>query len=270
MTGFVADGLFVGFLFGEQAHFSLDGVAFQFTQKGSVELIVHFGAGYLTFKVKDTGRGISESQAQELFQPFTQADISTTRKFGGTGLGLVLTKKLCEAMGGDFWLESSTLGVGSVFAARVKVSAPIDCKMIRGSEFKFTTEPNVKKLAQDPELTGARILVVEDSPDNRLLIKVVLSRHGAKIVFANDGIEGVEKALADRYDVVIMDVQMPRMDGYEAVRELRSRGYDRPIIALTAHAMKEEREKCMNVGFSEFLSKPINQESLISTVKNLL
>jgi PAS domain S-box-containing protein len=243
------------------------GNAIKFTQKGKVELFVLFEDNYLTFRVVDTGRGITKEQAAELFQPFSQADVSTTRKFGGTGLGLVLTKKLCEALGGDFWLEHSELGVGSTFVARFQVSVPLDSKMIRGSRFGFTTEPARSALARKQQLAGMKILVVEDSPDNQMLLRVLITRSGGEVVLASDGFEGVEKAISAEFDVVIMDVQMPRMDGYEAVKELRSRGFSKPIIALTAHAMKEEKEKCLEAGYSEFLSKPIDQTALVELVR---
>ncbi|RYZ52332.1 MAG: PAS domain S-box protein, partial [Proteobacteria bacterium] len=244
------------------------GNAIKFTQKGKVELFVLFEDNYLTFRVEDSGRGITKEQAAELFQPFSQADVSTTRKFGGTGLGLVLTKKLCEALGGDFWLEKSELGVGSTFIARFLVSVPLESKMIRGSRFGFTTEPARSAIARKQLLAGMKILVVEDSPDNQMLLRVLITRSGGQVVLASDGFQGVEKALAEDFDVVIMDVQMPRMDGYEAVRELRSRAYSKPIIALTAHAMKEEKEKCLEAGYSEFLSKPIDQTALVDLVRS--
>lgn len=243
------------------------GNAIKFTSRGRVELNVSYADNFLTFKIIDTGRGISADQVKDLFQPFAQADASTTRKFGGTGLGLVLTRKLCEVLGGDFWLEHSELGKGSTFVARIRVDVPERSKLVVSSDFSFTTEVVPLKDQRKSTLQGMKILIVEDSPDNRLLIRVLLTRFGAEVSLAGDGVEGVAAALREDFDVVLMDVQMPRMDGYAAVRELRERSYTKPIIALTAHAMKEEREKCLEAGYTEFLTKPINQVELIDTVK---
>lgn len=245
------------------------GNAIKFTKKGRVELSVRYEEDFLVFKVTDTGRGISPAQAKDLFQPFAQADVSTTRKYGGTGLGLVLTRRLCEALGGNFWLEESELGKGSVFVARIQVNIPKSSKMIAGTEFRYTTELSLQKAAIRPVINGMQILVVEDSPDNQLLLRKLLTRFGANVTIAVDGVEGIEKAMERDFDVVLMDVQMPRMDGYEAVAELRKKGYSKPVIALTAHAMQEEREACLAAGYSEFLSKPINPHALLDLLEKL-
>ncbi len=243
------------------------GNAIKFTKKGVVELIVSYHAPLLRFVVKDSGVGISTAEVSRLFQAFGQADASTTRKFGGTGLGLVLTKRLAQALGGDFWLEKSELGVGSSFIAEIAIQTLEESRMIQGSHFKFTTNPLRSQLQEPSLLIGKNILVVEDSPDNQMLLRVLLKRHGAKVEIAEDGLIGVEKALAGDYDVILMDVQMPRMDGYEAVRLLREKHYSKPIIALTAHAMIEEREKCLNAGYTDFLSKPIDRVKLLDALK---
>ncbi|RZA23725.1 MAG: response regulator [Proteobacteria bacterium] len=244
------------------------GNAIKFTHKGQVILTVSFLEGRLEFHVEDTGVGISESEASRLFQAFGQADASTTRKFGGTGLGLVLTKRLSQALGGDFWLKSSKVGQGSTFVAYVRVESPQYSQLIHSSRFQFTTRPQVSAVALDPTFLDLKILVVEDSPDNQMLLEVILRKHGARVELAANGSIGVEKALLGNFDLVLMDVQMPEMDGYEAVRFLRDRHFDRPIIALTAHAMVEEREKCLTAGYSDFLSKPIDRVKLIEAIKS--
>ena len=241
--------------------------AIKFTDRGLVELTVGFDGRALSFRVRDTGRGISEDQRQKLFQAFVQADSSTTREFGGTGLGLVLTKKLAQALGGDFQLLESELGKGSVFAAQVAVELPAGVPMVNVQGNIAAVEP--KPVALPTDLTGLRILLVEDSPDNRVLIQNLLKRTGASITTANDGVEGVEKALSQKFDVVLMDIQMPRMDGHEAVRKLRASGYEGVVVALTAHAMKEERERSKESGFSFFLSKPIDRRSLLNLLEEL-
>jgi PAS domain S-box-containing protein len=246
------------------------GNAIKFTKKGLVELIVSYESNLLRFLVKDSGVGISTEESGRIFQAFGQADISTTRKFGGTGLGLVLTKRLSQALGGDFWLESSQVGIGSIFIAEIRIDTPSDFSFIQGSRFKFSTKPVVSQQEENTLLNGKTILVVEDSPDNQMLLRVLLTRYGAKVEIAEDGLMGVEKAMTSKFDIVLMDVQMPRMDGYEAVQFLRSKNYAVPIVALTAHAMIEEREKCLSVGYSDFLSKPIDRTKLLGLLKIIL
>ena len=245
------------------------GNAIKFTEKGSVAFCVQYTNQQLHFKVVDTGRGISIEQRQALFQAFSQADSSTTRKFGGTGLGLVLTKKLAQAFGGDFNLIQSELGNGSVFEATIPLTVPTNAKLVQIDKIaaKTTSDLNLDRYQLD--LKGLEILIVEDSPDNQYLIQAMLSKTGARVVIANDGAEGVKSALAHNYDVILMDIQMPIMDGHEAVRTLRNKGYSRAVVALTAHAMKEERERAYRSGFSHFLTKPIDRKSLIDLLDSL-
>lgn len=245
------------------------GNAIKFTEKGSVIFRVQYVDQSLRFTVTDTGRGISSEQRTQLFQAFSQADSSTTRKFGGTGLGLVLTKKLAQAFGGDFDLMESEIGKGSIFEAKIPVAVPPTAKLVPLEKVETEHTSDAKLDPYQVDLKGLEILLVEDSPDNQYLIQKMLSKTGAKIVTANDGDEGVKIALSHRYDIILMDIQMPIMDGHEAVRTLRGQGYSRPIVALTAHAMKEEREHAVLSGFSHFLTKPINRKHLIDLLEML-
>jgi signal transduction histidine kinase/CheY-like chemotaxis protein len=245
------------------------GNALKFTENGSVELEVSFNDSRLNFRVIDTGRGISDKQRTQLFQAFAQADSSVTRKFGGTGLGLVLTKKLSQALGGDFFLIESELEKGSTFEASVTVEYEQKTKFIGASEFKAFNRVEAKIELPKFDLKALNVLLVEDSPDNRMLVKTMLGRTGANIQVAEDGIEGVKMALSAKYDVILLDIQMPNMDGHEAARIMRSKGINAPIVALTAHAMKEERARAIQSGFSHFLSKPIDRESLIKLLEQL-
>ncbi len=240
------------------------GNAVKFTEKGRVELSISFDNGHLEFRVVDTGRGISKEQRTGLFQAFSQADPSTTRKFGGTGLGLILTKNLSQALGGDFVLIESELGKGSTFAVNIQVKTPENVKLVPLKAVRIVPDSDVKIDPSHIDLTGFEILVVEDSPDNQFLIQKMLEKTGAKITLANNGAEGVKFAQAHTYNVILMDIQMPVMDGHDAVKTLRSQGYSGPIIALTAHAMKEERERAIASGFSHFLTKPIHRLSLFA------
>ena len=239
------------------------GNAIKFTDAGRVELRCSYEDQVLTFEVEDTGRGVSPEQARSLFQPFTQADTSITRKYGGTGLGLALARSLAEAFGGRFTLERSELGKGSMFSIRIKVLVDPEADFVHGLGFEPTPMRSVINLGQ---LAGLKVLLVEDSPDNQALISIFLGRAGARADIASDGEQGYAMALRGDYDIVLMDVQMPVMDGISAIRRLRAEGFAKPVIALTAHAMKEERIRCLSAGFTDFLSKPVAREELIAAI----
>lgn len=242
------------------------GNAIKFTEKGRVELSIKYLEKHLEFRVHDTGRGITQDQRQHLFQPFSQADSSTTRRFGGTGLGLVLTKKLSQALGGDFALIESEPGRGSTFEVRIPISLAPNAKFVPLEKLQLSTTQG------DPDhvdLKGLEVLLVEDSPDNQFLIQRMLGKTGARVSLADDGDAGVKLGLSRRFDVILMDIQMPIMDGHDAVRALRAEGYIGPIVALTAHAMKEERERAAQSGFSHFLTKPIEKKSLTDLLRLL-
>ncbi|MBC7421237.1 MAG: response regulator [Bdellovibrio sp.] len=245
------------------------GNAIKFTEKGRVELLVSYQDHCLQFKVIDTGRGISDEQRTNLFQAFSQADSSTTRRFGGTGLGLVLTKKLSQALGGDFRLVESEIGKGSIFQVNlpVMISSEIKINSVKDVE---NLSPKENKSEQTSELKGFEILLVEDSPDNQFLIERILNKTGAKVTIASNGAEGVQIALSKNFDVILMDIQMPVMDGHQAMQVLREKGYSGPVVALTAHAMKEERERAIASGFLHFLTKPIDRKTLTELLVRLL
>lgn len=235
------------------------GNAIKFTDQGLVQLCVELKDHLLIFKVSDTGIGIDPEHAAKLFQPFQQADISTTRRFGGTGLGLILTKRLAETMGGTFHLDKSSPGRGSTFIACVEVEVPKKQPRPVHHDHKPVGFP----LAS---LEKLHVLVVDDSPDNQALFSLLLKKAGAIVDIASDGYGGVNLAKLNDYDVILMDVQMPRMDGHQAVKLLREAGIKTPVIALTAHAMKEERERASRSGFTDFLTKPVRREDLLSCV----
>lgn len=238
------------------------GNAIKFTEKGHVITHVQFAGDTLTISVEDTGCGIQPEAAGRLFQPFSQADNSTTRFYGGTGLGLALTLKLCEALGGDFRLQKSVPGKGSIFVARVRLKVLSETKMTSAEDLHEEKIFCSSKRNESQILAGMRVLVVDDAPDNQALIQIFLKRWGAEVSSAVNGKEGVEKALNENFDVVLMDIQMPVMDGHEATRRLRQAGFQRPIVAVTAHAMREERTRCMESGFTDFLPKPIQRDGL--------
>jgi PAS domain S-box-containing protein len=251
------------------------GNALKFTQQGSVSVTTKFvrkanAQSMVTFVVSDTGVGIDHQSAQKIFQPFSQADTSTTRLFGGTGLGLALARRLARALGGDVQLMKSAPGQGSTFAVSVAVEVLDQQQWARLDAASETQAEPPRPTIDTSALKGKRILLVEDAEDNQFLIQQFLSRTGAIVEIANNGNEGVDKALNNEYEVVLMDIQMPFKDGYQATSELRSKGYQKPIIALTAHALVEEREKCLRTGCTSHLTKPINRQQLIESLVSVI
>ncbi|RYZ77696.1 MAG: PAS domain S-box protein [Proteobacteria bacterium] len=241
------------------------GNAVKFTERGFVQ--VHLSAlkidrDHYDFKVqvRDSGKGLTEEQASRLFQPFSQADNATTREYGGTGLGLALSKRLAEALGGSIFIEDCSLGKGCVFAITFRAKelspAPMGAKLANG-------------VSQIGDLKDIRILLVEDSLDNQFLIKRILNRRGASVTIAENGSVGVNRALELSFDVVLMDIQMPIMDGYTAMQKLREAQYKTPVIALTAHALSDERVKTLMAGFASHVTKPVEIEELVSAIRSV-
>lgn len=240
---------------------NLLGNAVKFTQEGVIELRVDADESWVHIDVTDHGIGIAPTDQEKLFRPFSQADDSLTRKFGGTGLGLALSKRLASLLGGDLILLHSDVGQGATF----RLSLPR--RMRVAASPMIAPEDATSGVSND--LSGRRILLVEDSPDNQALITHLLERAGAKVDVASDGAEGVDRASKSDYDFVLMDLQMPVMDGLTAAKILRERGYRKPLIALTAHAMSEFRVKCFEAGFDEHVSKPIHIEELMRALQNI-
>lgn len=245
------------------------GNAIKFTQQGSITLTQKIvrnsdGRAMLEFTVADTGCGILKDQQHRLFRPFTQADNSMTRRFGGTGLGLELSRRLAEALGGTVKLQSSTPGVGSTFVITVAAGE---------AEVPQPTKPLIKnQIAVDDDelsLEGKTVLVVDDSSDNQLLLQRILQRRKAKTEVASNGLEALTKTSERDFDFILMDIQMPVMDGFEATTKLRAKGYSKPIIALTAHATKEDRAKSLAAGCNDHLTKPVNVLNLLVCLKEL-
>ncbi|MEQ8275429.1 MAG: ATP-binding protein [Deltaproteobacteria bacterium] len=235
----------------QQVLLNLCGNAVKFTTTGSIRIRVEQRAFGLRFSVIDTGIGIEPEKIALLFRPFTQADTSTTRQFGGTGLGLAITRSLVEAMGGRVTVESE-VGRGTKFL--VDVSLPeAPCP-----EPAVTTQERVALQRQ------MHVLVVDDNAVNRTVVGKMLQRCGATYDVARDGIEAVEAVEARDYDLVFMDCQMPRMDGFEATAEIRRRdgGDDVRIVALTANAMPEDRRRCLDAGMDGYLAKPVRSEHI--------
>lgn len=219
----------------------------------------------LHFEIEDTGIGIASEMQEKLFQPFTQADTSTTRKFGGTGLGLTISRRIVELMGGEIGFRSN-VDRGSTFW--FTVSFPL-----ADSNRQQTNLETMSTITDSPSSTKTlRILVVEDYPDNRDIILFMLESLGYQVDAVEDGQQALDILSQNEYDIIFMDCQMPVMDGYEATRQLRQReGEQRHtiIIGLTAHAMSGDREKCLAAGMDEYLTKPVLIEDLERIISQL-
>lgn len=246
----------------KQVLFNIIGNAVKFTNVGKVSAAFRVENSKLICTVKDTGIGISSEHADKLFRPFSQIESSTQRKFGGTGLGLILSKRLAELLGGDVVLEKTEAGHGSVFVVSVLLE---DTSDFEPTFQELTPIPRASRL-----LRNRRILLVEDSIDNQLLAQEFLTREGAEVEVANNGHEALEAVRARTYDAILMDMQMPVLDGYSAATKLREMGCEIPIIALTAHAMKADVTKCLKAGCTGYLSKPFRREALIAMIMQYL
>lgn len=255
-----------------QILFNLLGNAVKFTQRGGVRLqtgvVDDPAAGpQLQFDVADTGVGLTEQQIGKLFRPFVQADASATRRYGGTGLGLAICRRLARALGGDVVVVDTTPGKGSTFRLTLPIAALEDVRQVTPI---LDVTPAV---AEEPQFVpnSYRILLAEDGFDNQRLISTILRKTGADVTIAENGriaLETVAEAenRGEPFDLVLMDMQMPELDGYEATRKLRAQGYRAPIIALTAHAIAGDREKCLQAGCDRYVPKPIVREDLFNAI----
>ena len=254
---------------------NLVGNAIKFTDEGGINIIARCQRSadpsntMIEFDIKDSGIGMSGPQMAKLFKPFSQVDESAARRYGGTGLGLALSRRLAQALGGDISVMS-LLGEGSTFRATITTGSLVDVHFIDHPDPQISSKELVASDGiKSVQLKGA-ILLAEDNPDNQRLIEFVLTKTGAKVVIANNGQEALDLASSEVFDLILMDMQMPVMDGYTATRELRKRGYKKPIIALTAHSMAGDRQKCLDAGCDEFATKPIDRNTLLPLLVNAM
>ena len=246
---------------------NLIGNAIKFTEQGSVKITTHYQAGMhlenLRIEVSDTGIGMTQTQADAVFNPFVQADSSITRRFGGTGLGLTISKRFAEALGGDITVRSEA-GKGSTFIVSIPASAAEGSVMLEPDAIMADLHIDDQQKECVWHFPPSRVLVVDDGDENRELLEVVLADVGLEVETAVDGKDGLDKALAGSYDIILMDVQMPKMDGYTSVRLMRESGIKIPVYALTAHAMKGAEEECLQAGYSGYMPKPIDIDLLLN------
>lgn len=253
---------------------NLIGNAIKFTDKGGVTVVSCLKRSDVNAKIEvsvhDTGIGMTAEQAEMVFNPFAQADSSITRCFGGTGLGLTISQRFAHALGGEITITSEK-GKGSTFSISIAAGNIAACKLLSVDDVINSTEQSTETEAyQQWAFPAAKVLVVEDAIENRQLLEVVLGDLGIDIITAVNGQEGVNTLCREAFDLVLMDVQMPVMDGYTAVALMREKGYTLPIFALTAHAMKGDEQTCLDAGFSGYLSKPIDIDLLTEKLAECL
>ncbi len=253
---------------------NLVGNAVKFTEQGGVKVVMRMlpsddSGPRIAIDVIDSGIGVTPEQIDKIFDPFAQADSSTTRKYGGTGLGLPITKRFVEAMGGEISIRSKP-GKGSAFTVSLPTGPLEGIPMLQPDEIHSVDDEAVASSSVHWDFPDAAILVVDDGVENRELVKVVLEEAGLRVECAENGKIGAQMALRSNFDVILMDIQMPVMDGYTATRLLRQKGVETPIVALTAHAMKGFEEACMKAGYSSFLTKPIEIDVLLEELAGFL
>jgi signal transduction histidine kinase/DNA-binding response OmpR family regulator len=256
----------------KQVLVNLVGNAIKFTEAGRVKIGIYREISYFThtirFEVSDTGIGMAPEELDRLFQPFTQADVSTTRRFGGTGLGLTISKRLAQLLGGDIQVASEP-GLGSTFTFRVDGGPRLGVGLIEGLTADQLSVDGGETADDEVRLSG-RVLVAEDGEENRELVASHLRRAGVDVHIVTSGRLAVDAVAREKFDLILMDMQMPELDGYEAARELRAAGVRIPIVALTANAMAEDRLRCLEAGCTEYLAKPISRATLLRMLAKFL
>jgi signal transduction histidine kinase/ActR/RegA family two-component response regulator len=262
---------------------NLVGNAIKFTAAGSIRVVVRMDerpghTPLLCCDVVDTGIGLNQDQIDKVFEPFTQADFSTTRRFGGTGLGLTISKRLAHMLGGRLTVRSQA-GQGSTFTASVDAGPLTNVQRLSAPSEAILEKAPPNPVYPTVHLQG-RVLLAEDGPDNQRLISLLLKKVGLEVVIAENGQIACDLALAHQhpahgedprpFDLILMDIQMPVLDGYHATENLRKAGHQGPIVALTAHAMRSDQQRCMDAGFDDYATKPINRADFFAMLQRHL
>ena len=256
-----------------QCLINLIGNAVKFTNQGHIYLRVSVQTDgpepLVCFAVEDTGIGIPPDRLDRIFEPFVQSEESTTRQYGGTGLGLTITRRLCELMGGDLSVQSRP-GEGSVFTLRIPAGVNLNTAGAFDQTLFQKGALNLKPAESEQIRFWGHVLVAEDAPASQILIRKLLEKYGLEVTIAADGRQAVQQVLSRSYDLILMDMHMPEMNGYDATRLLREQGCVIPIIALTASAMKSDEAKCLQAGCDAYLTKPIQRTELVKMLKQYL
>ncbi|MDH5219460.1 MAG: response regulator, partial [Gammaproteobacteria bacterium] len=240
------------------------------THQGKITLNIHYDETKrsLYFSVVDTGIGMESNYLKQLFVPYSQANSKISRQYGGTGLGLAISRQLIERLNGKLDVKS-TPGKGSVFSFYISAGENANRKLIRSqSELDSLNSPEKAFTNLVPKLS-ARILLAEDNKVNQILISKLIRRTGAEVDIANDGEEALAAIRKNKYDLIVMDIKMPRMDGIEATQALREEGFTIPVIALTANALIEDRNTCLAAGMNAYLTKPVEKEKFYQALLKL-
>ncbi len=247
--------------------------AIKFTEKGYIRVHVSSQGNTeqnsrIRFDVEDSGIGISPQQQHRIFNAFNQADASTTRRFGGTGLGLAIVKQLSNLLDGEISVKSQ-VDKGSTFSLIIPAGVEVGAEGLITKCKRIETTSNRKTEIKDIKMSG-KILVAEDDPVNQMTIKAILEKANLDVTIASDGLEAVERADSEQYDLVLMDMHMPKMNGCDATKTLRQKGFDKPIVALTASVMKSDLDQYIKAGCNECQAKPINRRKLFETLAKYL
>ena len=242
----------------------------KFTESGHVNVNVYYWPRHdcLNIDVVDTGIGMTELQLQHIFDPFQQADSTITRKYGGTGLGLTLTKQLVEMLNGKISVESQP-DKGSQFTVQFEVAGISESDLIYEASYENENIDSYQVNEVSINVKG-NILVAEDNYDLKVLARILIGRTGADMEIVENGEQAVEKAMSGKFDLVFLDLQMPIMGGIEAIKRLREKGYTKPIVAMTANAMNKDKQDCLAAGFDDFVSKPVNITELYCVINKYL
>jgi CheY-like chemotaxis protein len=256
----------------KQVLINLIGNAIKFTERGQVEIQAHYdiSAERMEFSIRDTGLGLTAEQITRLFQPFTQADVSTTRRFGGTGLGLAISAEIVRRMGGRIQVKSEP-GIGSLFSFHISCPKASltwndDVEIVLPDSLETPTQ----KLDSDLLHLHGRVLVADDAKENRMLMEFILRKSSIDLHLVTNGQEALDMALESSFDLVLMDMNMPEIDGHEATTRLRAAGIETPIVAFTADASEFEVARCLKSGCSAHLAKPFRKSELIAMLSEFL
>jgi two-component system, sensor histidine kinase len=260
----------------KQIFLNVIGNAIKFTKDGQVnvefeKICTDDSPILFSALVSDEGIGLSKQQIEGIFKPFAQADASTQRLFGGSGLGLVISKKIANAMGGNVEIVESELGVGSTFKISFNmIPSQIKNQILKSSSSQLNTKNKDSYNLTDDFLKDKTLLAVDDSPDNLTLLSFYLKKSGAKIITCSNGLDSIDVVKKNPVDIILMDIQMPLMDGHRATQAIRENGFKGPILAFTAHAIQSERMRCLKSGCDDIITKPINQKELLKAVNQLI
>ena len=247
-----------------QILFNLTNNALKFTEQGFIGLSVAIEHGQLSIKVKDSGEGISTTQLKQLFQPFAQADSSINRRKGGTGLGLSISQRLARGLGGDIQVDSVPRK-GSTFSLHIDLNVVENSPWISSvSEIWQATPTKTIKTVSLPDFSGNRVLLADDHPSNRELIAILLRRMNISVTEVENGQQVLDTLFYQQFDLLLLDIHMPQLDGCEALKQIRAAGNHTPVIALTANNMKHEVQHYLRLGFSDHLAKPLSRHHFVA------